>query len=40
MAERPTVALHHGIRAYSDVLDNVHGVMRAFAKKTTPWEEN
>ena len=37
--KRHTVSLHHVITVYNDMLDHMDGVMRALAKKKTPWKE-
>jgi len=39
MSKRHTVTLHHGITVYNDMFDYMDGVMRALAKKMTPWKE-
>jgi len=39
MSKRHTVTLHHVITVYNDMFDHMHGVMRALAKKKTPWKE-
>jgi len=40
MSKRHTVTLHHVITVYNDMFDHMHGVMRALAKKKTPWKED
>jgi len=40
MLKRHTVTLHHGITVYNDMFDHMDGVMRALAKKKTPWKED
>ena len=40
MSKRPTVTLHHVITVYNDMFDHMDGVMRALAKKKTPWKED
>jgi len=38
MSKRPTVTLHHLITVYNDMSDHIDGVMRALARKMTPWK--
>jgi len=38
--ERHTVTLHHVITVYNDMFDHMDGVMRALAKKRTPWKQD
>ena len=40
MSKRHTVTLHHVISLYNDMFDHMDGVMRALAKKKTPWKED
>jgi len=40
MSKRHTVTLHHVITVYNDIFDHMDGVMRALAKKKTPWKED
>ena len=40
MSKRHTVILHHIITVYNDMFDHMDGVMRALAKKQTPWMED
>jgi len=40
MSKRHTVTLHHIITVYNDMFDHIDGVMRALAKKMTPWKED
>ena len=40
MSKRRTVTLHHVITLYNDMFDHMDGVMRALAKKKTPWKED
>jgi len=40
MSKRHTVTLHHVIPVYNDMFDHMHGVLRALAKKKTPWNED
>jgi len=40
MSKRHTVTLHHVITVYNDMFDHMDGVMRALAKKKTPWKED
>jgi len=40
MSKRHTVTLYHVITAYNDMVDHMDGVMRALAKKITPWKED
>jgi len=40
MSKRHTVTLHHVITVYNDMFDHMDGVMRALAKKKTPWTED
>ena len=35
-----TVTSHHVITVYNDMFDHIYGVMRALAKKNTPWQED
>jgi len=37
MSKRHTVTLHHVITVYKDMFDHMDGVMKASAKKKTPW---
>jgi hypothetical protein len=39
MSKRDTVTLHNVITVYNDMLNHMDGVMRALAKKKTPWRE-
>ena len=39
MSKSNTVTLHHGITVYNAMIDHMDGVMRAMAKKKTPWKE-
>jgi hypothetical protein len=39
MSKRHTVTLHHVIPVYNDMFDHMDGVMRASAKKKTPWKK-
>jgi len=38
MSNRHTVTLHHVFTVYNDMFDHIDGVMRALAKKKTPWK--
>jgi len=40
MSKRHTVTLHHVITVYNKMFDHMDGVMRAFARKKTPWKED
>jgi len=40
MSKRNTVTLHHVITVYNDMFEHMDGVMRALAKKKTPWKED
>ena len=40
MSKRHKVTLHHVITVYNDMFDHMDGVMRALAKKKTPWKED
>jgi len=40
MSKRHPVTLHHVITVYKDMFDHMDGVMRALAKKKTPWKED
>jgi hypothetical protein len=40
MSKRHTVTLHHDTTMYNDMFDHMDGVMRALAKKKTPWKEH
>jgi len=40
MSKRHMVTLYHVITAYNDKVDHMDGVMRALAKKITPWKED
>jgi len=40
MSKRHTVTLDHVITVYNDMFDHMDGVMRALAKKQTPWKED
>jgi len=40
MSKRHAVTLHHVITVYNDMFDHMDGVMRALAKKKTPWKED
>jgi hypothetical protein len=40
MSKRNTVTLHHVITVYNNMFDHIDGVMRALAKKKTPWKED
>jgi hypothetical protein len=40
LSKRHTVTLHHVITVYNDMFDHMDGVMRALAKKKTPWKED
>ena len=40
MSKRHTVTLHHVITVFNDMFDHMDGVMRALAKKKTPWKED
>jgi len=40
MSKRHTVTLHHIITEYNDMFDHMDCVMRALAKKNTPWKED
>jgi len=39
-SKRHKVTLHHVITVYNDTFDHMDGVMRALAKKHTPWKED
>jgi len=39
MSKRHTVTLHRIITVYNEMFDHLDGVMRALAKKKTPWKE-
>jgi len=39
MTKTHTVTLHHSITAYNDMFDHMDGVVQAWAKKKTPWNE-
>jgi len=39
MSKMHTVAVHHVITVYSDIINHLDGVMRALAKKATQWKE-
>jgi len=40
MSKRHTVTLQQVITVYNDMVDHMHGVMRALAKKKTQWKEH
>jgi len=40
MSKQHTVTLHHVITVYNDMFDHMDCVMRALAKKKTPWMED
>jgi hypothetical protein len=40
MSKRHTVTLHRVMTVYNDMFDHMDGVMRALAKKRTPWKED
>jgi len=40
MSKRHAVTLHHVITVFNDMFDHMDGVMRALAKKKTPWKED
>jgi len=40
MSKRHTVTLHHVITVYNDMVDQMDGMMRTLAKKTTQWKED
>jgi len=40
MSKRHTVTLHHVFTVHNDMFDNIDGVMRAAAKKSTQWKED
>jgi len=40
MSTRHTVTLHHMITVYNDMFNHMDGVMRSFATKTTPWNDD
>jgi len=40
VSKRYTVTLQHVITVYNDMFDHMDGVMRALAKKKTPWKED
>ena len=40
MSKRHTVTLHHVICVYNDMFDHMDSVMRALARKKTPWKED
>jgi hypothetical protein len=40
MSKRRTVTLHHVMTVYNDMFDHMDSVMRALAKKKTPWKED
>jgi len=40
ISKRHTVTLHHIITEYNEIIDHLNGVMRALAKKKTPWKED
>src|SRR3981189_398859 len=40
MSKRHTGILHHVITVYNDMFNHMDGVMRALAKKKTPWKED
>jgi hypothetical protein len=40
MSKRHRVTLHYVITGYNDMFDHMDGVMRALAKKKTPWKED
>ena len=40
MSKRHTVTLHHVITVYNGMFDHMDRVMRAVAKKKTPWKED
>jgi len=40
MSMRHTVTLHHVMTVYNDMFDHMDGMMRALAKKKTPWMED
>ena len=40
MSKRHTVTLHYVITVYNDRFDHMDGVMRALARKKTPWKED
>jgi hypothetical protein len=40
MSKSHTVTLHHVSTVYNDMFDYMDSVMRAFAKKKTPWKED
>jgi len=40
MSKRHSFTLHHVITVYNEMFDHMDGVMRALAKKKTPWKED
>jgi len=40
MSKRHTVSLHHVITVYNEMFHYMDGVIRALAKKKTPWRED
>jgi len=40
MSKRHTVTLHQVSTVYNDMFEHMDGVMRALAKKKTPWKED
>jgi len=40
MSKRHTVTLHHVITVYNDMFDHMDSMLRALAKKKTPWKED
>jgi len=40
MSKWHTLTLHHVITVYNDMFDHMDGVMRALARKKTPWMED
>jgi hypothetical protein len=40
MSKRHTLTLHHVITVYNYMFDHMDGVMRALAKKKTPWKKD
>jgi len=40
MSKGHSITLHHVITVYNDILDHMDGIMRALAKKQTPWKED
>jgi len=40
LSKRHTVTLHHAITGYTDMFYHMDGMMRALARKKTPWKED